>query len=124
MSDVSRRMGRNKSHLVLGALQNSNFTAKAQTEEPVSSTIVCLFLVQPNNNKEDKIKTKLKFEIKMKRNLKGLSNLQKYERVKDVLKYIENPLQIYLKIMYVSKWFNYELRYVSNSEANIEIQMF
>lgn len=92
MSDVSRRMGRNKSHLVLGALQNSNFTAKAQ--EPVSSTIVCLFFVQPNYNKEDKIKTKLKFEIKIKRSLKGLSNLQKYERVKDFLKYIENPLQI------------------------------
>lgn len=87
MSYVSRRMGRNKSHLVLGALQNSNFTAKAQTEEPVSSTIVCLFFIQPNNN-EDKIKTKPKFEIKIKRSLKGLSNLQKYEWVKDFLKYI------------------------------------
>lgn len=75
MSDVSSRMGRNKSHLVLGALQNSNFTAKEQTEEPVSSTIVWLFFVQPKNSK-------------------GLSNLQKYESVKDFLKYIENPLQI------------------------------
>lgn len=94
MSDVSRRMGRNKSHLVLRALQNSNFTAKAQTEEAVLSTIVCLFFVQSNNNNEDKIKTKLKFEIKIKRSLKCLSNLQKYERVKDLLNYIENPLQI------------------------------
>lgn len=95
MSDVSRRMGRNKSHLILGAVQNSNFTAKAQTEEPVSSTIVCLFFVQPNtNSNEDKIKTKLQLEIKIKRSLKGLSNLQKYERVKDFLKYIENPLKI------------------------------
>lgn len=41
----------------------------------------------------------------------GLSNLQKYERVKDFLKYIETPFQIYLKIIYVSKLFNYELRY-------------
>lgn len=60
----------------------------------VNDCVFVLYTVQPNNNKEDKIKTKLKFEIKIKRSLKGLSNLQKYERVKDFLKYIETPFQM------------------------------